>query len=682
MTLLSAPVVLAEEGMWLFSAPPAATLKSSYGVELSPEWLAHVQHSTVRFSNGGSGAFVSATGLVATNHHVALQALQRLSTPANNRVQKGFLARSLEEEVRCPDIELQVLLSDEDVTARIEAAVKPGASTEEALAARRIVRRAIEREASGTPEVRAEVAAFFQGAMYRLMRYRRYNDLRLVFAPEQKIAFFGGDADNFEYPRYALDFCLLRAYENGKPAKIRDFLTWNLKGASSKQLVFVAGQPGHTNRFLTCSDLRAERDERAALLMEWAEKMEGALLAFASRGEEQRMRVQSLLFSMQNSRKRYQVERDSIASDEVFTRRSAEEMELQRVASMNAAWKESLSAWKEIEETQKDITKVYQEYMVLGRLAERSSSLFFLSRGLYRHAFESGKPDGARLSAYREANRAALETMMLSDMSSWREVEETLLGGYLRFAVDQLGGDNPMAAILLQGKSPDDRAKELIAGTNVMEGAFRRKLWLLNSKQMEAAACSDSMLAFVASIDDEARRAMLRVEQLQERKNEAYAKIGLARRALCPGELYPDANSTLRLGFGTVVGYEERGAAVPPFTTLGEMYGLAGRGGDNPNYVFPEVWLSRKPFVDLSVPLNFASSCDVIGGSSGSPVIDRAGKMVGIVFDGNRDCAGGEFAYSSSKARAIAVDVRGIVEVLRKIYRADGLAAELIADSL
>jgi len=665
----------ADEGMWLFNDPPRKLLKERYNFDVTDQWLEHVQKSSVRFNSGGSGSFVSEDGLVMSNHHVGADTLQKVSTKEHDYLKDGFSARTLADEIPAKDLELNVLMNIEDVTARVNAAVKQDLSDEEAFKARRAVMAQIEKESKDKTGLRSDVVTLYQGGLYHLYRFKRYTDVRLVFAPEQQIAFFGGDPDNFEYPRYDLDICFFRAYENGKPAKVEHHLTWSQKGTAKDDLVFVSGHPGRTSRLLTMDELEYTRDYRLPKTLARLYRLDVLLTAYSARNKENARRAKEELFGIQNSRKALNGKLAGLLDPSVMARKASDEKKLRDAVAAREELKEARGAWERIAESQKIIAENARVYNLLEGGMAVNSELFGIARTLLRAAEERPKPNGERLREFTESSRESLELQLFSEKPIYNDLEELQLADSLTYLVEEMGATNQMVQQILAGKSPRQRATELVQRTKVGDVSLRKKLYEGGKKAVEPT--KDPMLDLAKLVDPVAREVRKIIETQGEVKQQAHAKIAKARFALIGTSTYPDATFTLRLAFGTVSGYEEGGKFIPPHTTIAGLYERAAEHDYAPPFDLPKIWLDRKSKLDLKTPLNLISTADIIGGNSGSPTIDRKGELVGIIFDGNLQSLVLDYIYTDEQARALSVDSRGIIEALRKVYRADKLVPEL-----
>ncbi len=679
-TLLTAR---ADEGMWLFNNPPKAQLQKKYQFDATSQWLEHLQKSSVRFNSGGSGSFISADGLTITNHHVGADTLQKLSSAEHNYLHDGFYAKTQAEEQPALDLELNVLESIEDVTERVNDAVKPDMDPTAALAARRAIIAQIETESKDKTGLRSNVTTLYEGGSYQLYRYKVYTDVRLVFAPEQQAAFYGGDPDNFEYPRYDLDICLFRVYENGKPAKVDNYLKFNSSGPKEGDLVFVSGNPGRTDRELTLFELADARDRALPQRLDLLFRREVALKSYSDRSLENARRARDDLFGVQNSRKALKGMLGGLLDPTIFAKLESDQaklrQEMQAGSAKDETFQKALDAYDKIEVAQKAIIEnapVYDYYEGRrGRARAFAGTLFEYARTLVRAAEEHKKPNGERLPEFRESSKESLELALFSSQPVYDDLEELLLTDSLTDLANRFGAGDPLVQKVFAGKSPSARATELVTGTKLKDVAFRKKLSGGDRAALNAA--NDPFLNLALLVESRAREARKTYDTNDEAKQQAYAQIAKAQFAIEGENTYPDATFTLRLAYGTVHGYEENGKQVPAFTDFAGLYRRSAEHQNREPFDLPQRWVERKDELALDTHLDFVCDADIIGGNSGSPVVNRAGEFVGIIFDGNIQSLVLDYVYTDQVARAVSVDSAAIIEALRKVYQADELANEI-----
>ena len=672
---------LADEGMWPFNNVPRAEIKKKYGFEVTDEWLNKVRLASVRFNNGGSGSFVSPNGLVLTNYHIVEDIVGEVSTPQKDLAKEGFLAKTRADEIKAPNLELNVLQSIEDITARVNGAVKANATDAEAFAARRAEIAAIEAESLKATGLRSDVVTLYQGGQYSLYRYKKYTDVRLVFVPEFQAAFFGGDPDNFNFPRFNIDMALVRVYENDQPVHPENYFKWSTAGAKEGSLVFVTGNPGSTSRLYTVAHLSELRDTSIPLIIRLLERREAVLKKYMAMGEEQTRQGQNELNGIQNSLKVYRGQLAGLKDASLMARKTKEEQALRKsIASNPERQKMYGEAWDAIAKAHQTYPSYIRDRRIFEQMGGFNDTLFLYARTLVRLAAENEKPNAERLPEYTDARRASLELGLYSPAPIHDDFEKLKLTDSLGFMVELLGADNELVKQVLAGKTPEARAAEMVDGTKLKDPEYRKEL----AKGGKAAidASTDPMIVVARMIDPKAREVRKRYESEVtgvERAN--YAKIARALFETAGTSLYPDATFTLRLSYGAVEGYTENGKKVPPFTTLGGLYARSDVFKHEFPYNLPSRWNEKKSALNLNTPFNFVSTNDIIGGNSGSPTINQNGELVGLIFDGNIQSLVGDFMYDGSVNRAISVDSRGMLEVLKKVFNANEIVAELTAAS-
>jgi len=667
----------ADEGMWLFNAPPKDKIRSAYGFELTQEWLDHVRLSSVRFNNGGSGSFVSADGLTFTNHHVGAACVQQLSTEGHDFIKTGYYAKTQAEEAKCPNLELNQLVGIEDVTAKINDGVKPGMSAPEAAQVQRAAMSRVEKECTTATGLRCDVVTFYSGEVYHLYKYKKYTDVRLVFAPEFDMAFFGGDPDNFTYPRYDLDITFFRVYENGKPAHLDNYLRWSRTGVKDGDLVFVSGHPGSTGRMLTMAQLEFLRDLQYPSYLKLFARRIALLQAFSKESEENARIAKEDIFGLQNSQKAITGYQSGLLDKSIMDAKAADEAKLRAAFKADPKDAAAEDPWEEIASAIRVERSIYPQYSYLERMRGFSSHLAQTARVLVRMAAEKPKPNSERMREFRDSNLPSLEQQLFSTEPVYKNLETTLLADSLSEMQDALGKDDPDVQKVLQGKSPAEVAKDLITNTKLEDVAVRRQLY--EGGQAAIDASTDPLIVAMRAIEPSARAVRKefddKVDSVLRRDGTLVAKARFAQSGF---NQPPDATFTLRLSYGAVKGYTENGKAIPFETNIGGAFEHATAHGDQPPYNLPESWMKAKTKLDLKTPLNFVSTPDIIGGNSGSPTVNRKGEVVGIIFDGNIQSLPWNFAYSDVQGRSVSVDARGIQEALRKVYGATALADELL----
>jgi hypothetical protein len=664
----------ADDGMWTFDNPPRKQLKEKYGFEPTQEWLDHVRLSSVRFMDGGSGAFVSPDGLVLTNHHVARGQLQKMSSREKDYVADGFFARTTKDEVKCADLELNVLISMENVTVRVQDALKGNLSPKQKLDARKAVFAQITKEAKEKTGLRADIVTLYQGGEYWLYSYKKYTDVRLVMAPEMGIAFFGGDPDNFTFPRYDIDMTFFRVYENDKPINSLNYIHWNTKGAADGELVFVSGHPGSTNRLITYDQLIYQRDHGIPEGLKSYQRRLELLKEFSKRGPEQARQAAGQIFGLENSIKVRKGEYKGLLDKELLAKKAAEDKDLRDRVNADPQLKEKYGwAWDSLA-----AVVGRQQSTASSTQGQRSvkSRLYTFAAQLVQAAEELKKPNGERQSAYQDANIDGTKFRLFSPAPVYMELDEMQLADGLQESLDKLGSEDPFIKMVLNGKTPAEVARELIKGSTLADPSVRKKLF--DGGENALAASTDPMVVLARKLAPQAKVGREWTEKnITSVTTTASEKIGEARFAVYGKNTHPDATFTLRLSYGTVKGYPMNGTVAPSKTTFYGLFDRAFSFDNKGDFKPPQRYLDNISKLDLKTPLDFVSTCDIIGGNSGSPVLNAKGEYVGLIFDGNIESLPGRFLYTDEANRAIAVHSAAIVEVLRKLYDAGTLADEL-----
>jgi hypothetical protein len=666
-------VARADEGMWTFANPPLKQLKEKYNFEPTKEWLDHVRLSSVRIG-GGTGSFVSMDGLVLTNHHIVRSSLAKLSTAERNLLKTGFYAPTRADELKASDLTVEVLMSMEDVTERVQAAGRSAADDRAAEANRKAEIAKIEKESRDKTALRPTVISLYEGGEYWLYNYKRYTDVRLVFAPEAQAAEFGGDYDNFTYPRYALDCAFARVYENDKPVKLEHYLRWNSQGAAENELIFVVGNPGSTDRLRTVSQIEYQRDMSNPMQLRSFTRRRDALVRFSALGDEQARRASDTISGINNSLKRLQGQQEGVLTDKLMEQKRAEERELRERVRQNPELQKTYgAAWDQMAEVYKKLTPMSKR-LFYSTLSGSTLSSYALT--LARYATEIKKPSAERLEAFRDANLDTLKTQLLSPAPVYMDYEEFVLVERLKEIQDELGPNDEFVKAILGGRAPAEVAGELIKGTKLNDLAYRKSL--LEGGAATIDASTDPMLSMARKIDPIVRELeRWNRENIEGARIAAGEKVAKARFAVYGRSIAPDANFTVRFAYGVVKGYELGTTLVPYKTTYAGLYDRGASFDYKPPFNIATQMLARRAQVDLTKPLDFVYTADTIGGNSGSPVINRKGEIVGVNFDSNVHRFVSRYIYTEETGRAMGVHTGGITEALRKIYDAPALADEL-----
>jgi Peptidase S46 len=666
--------LLADEGMWTFDNFPSKTVASKYGFTPSQSWLDHVRLASLRIAGGCSASFISGQGLVMTNHHCVVDCVDELSTPQQNLVESGFGAKSIAEERKCPEFELDQLVEIRDVTKEVQAAMagKAGDDANKALDGKQAE---LQQSCGTDASVRCDLVSLYHGGIYNLYRYKRYTDVRLVFAPEFKVAQFGGDPDNFNFPRFDFDIGLVRAYEGGKPISSPDYLRWSKNGSKDGELVFVSGNPGGTSRELTIAQLTFERDTVFPFDIPEISEYRGELEQFVTKGPQQAREGQESLFFVENDFKVEFGRQGALLDPQFFAAKQQEEQRLRAAVAADPKLAADASAWGDIAQIQHARAQLFVRRSSLGNYSF-SSGLLGYAVTLERAAAERAKPNTERLPEYTDQALVNVQQRLSAAVPIYKDLEELNLALMLSQIRRDLGADDPFVRKMLGNESPEQLAHRLVTSTHLEDAKLRESLY--NGGAAALAASTDPMIQFAASVNDD--RLALRKDyeaRVDAPTRAAAERIARARFAINGTSIDPDATFTPRLSYGSVKGFgNAEGKFVEPYTTID---GLFHRTTGAPPYALPESWLKAKTSLNRSLPMNLCTTNDIIGGNSGSPLIDPDANVVGLIFDGNIFSLGGDYGYDGAKNRAIAVDSRALLEGLQKVYHLNYVVDEIEA---
>jgi V8-like Glu-specific endopeptidase len=673
--MFAVSAVHADEGMWTVDNFPSDIVEQRYGARIDQSWLDRVRLATARLEGGCTGSFVSPDGLVLTNNHCTWSCLYEHTTEEENVWRDGFLADGRESERRCGQEAVSVLVALEDITAKVAEAAR-GLNESEANEARKKTLTRLEQacEEASDSELSCESVSLYQGGQYFLYQYKRYDDVRLVFTPENAIAAFGGDPDNFNFPRWCLDMAFLRVYEDGKPASTPDFLQWRPEGAAKGEAVFISGHPGSTDRLLTVEELKFLRNVTVPHWLIRYSELRGRYLQFSKEDEEAKRLVANRLIRIENAIKVRRNQQAALLNDELMARKQAGEEQMRAAVAADPALAAMVgNAWEDIAEAQATYLTFRDHYTFNEGRAGFQGSLFGYARTLVRAAAEREKPNEDRLREFTDGALPGVEQRLLASVPVPPRLEKLVLAYGFEKLREFLGPDDPFVHQVLGEQSPDGLAQSLVEDTRLADADYRRELWEGGAEAI--ARSDDPMIRLAASVDEEARSLRKRYEDDVEAViTTASENIARARFALYGTDTYPDATFTLRVTFGSVEGWMEKGERVEPFTRLERAFERAT--GQEP-FALPKSWLTARDRLSMSTPFNFVSTLDITGGNSGSPIIDQNARLVGLAFDGNIHSIAGAYWFDTTMNRTVGVHPAIMLEALDKVYDAQSLIDEL-----
>ena len=674
LLLLQPSVGSADEGMWTLHDFPASAVEERYGVNISPEWLSTVQQSTARLDGGCTGSFASSQGLVLTNNHCTWGCVRDLSTDEKNLSNEGFLASTLEDELVCPGARISVLHGVEEITEKVRAATA-GMPEKLANEERKSLLSRLESECEESGDLSCESVDLYFGGQYFLYKYRRYDDVRLVFAPELAIAAFGGDPDNFNFPRWNLDMSFMRVYQDGKPAETSHFLPWYAPGAEEGEAVFVSGHPGRTSRLKTVAELAHERSHALPLRLVMYSEYRGRMLEWARTSDEAARQVQQRILGVENAIKVWKTKLRSLMDAEQMARKMQAEEELRAAVMANPEFAEAYgTAWQDIERAMTTYEGFYDQYRFIEARQGFQGQLFGFAHTLVRGTREIELPNEKRLRTYRDTALPRVEQGLFAAIPIDPGYQELSLGFSLDKLREWLGPDDEVVKAVLGNESPRELVHRLVSGTRLADAEFRKELWEGGSAAVQAS--DDPMIMLARKIEPFAMELRRRYDdEVEAPRKKGSEKIAKARFAILGTNVYPDATFTLRVSYGAVDGWMEKGKKVVPFTHIGRTF---ERATGNDPFRIPDSWLEGKDQLDLETRYNFSSTTDIIGGNSGSPVINARGELVGLAFDGNIHSIAGDFWFDERVNRTVSVHVAAMIEALKVIYGADRLLDELV----